>query len=49
MAHSSHKRWRGCCPQCKPEKHKSSSDTLRTPFRELRKLGIKRRYNRNQV
>jgi len=45
---SPHTSWKGC-PVCRPNKHKLAGDTERTPFRELRKLGIKRRYRRNKA
>ena len=48
MAHSPHRRWKGCA-LCKPRKHKGCGDAARTPFRELRKIGKKRRYSRHQV
>lgn len=47
-AHSPHRRWKGC-PLCKPGKFKSQGDAFRTPWPVLRKLGIKRRFNRNKV
>lgn len=34
---------------CKMHKHKGNGDAARTPARELRKLGVSRRYNRNLV
>lgn len=48
MAHSPHRRWKGC-QLCKPHKHRGNGDAIRAPFRELRKLGVKRRFNRHQV
>jgi hypothetical protein len=45
---SPHTRWKGC-PLCSPNKHRGNGDTERTPFRVLKKLGVKRRYSRNKA
>lgn len=48
MAHSSHRRWRGC-PLCKDHKFKDHGRAVREPWPVLRKLGTKRRVKRNQI
>lgn len=45
---SPHTRWKGC-PLCSPSKHRGNGDAERTPFKELKKLGIKRWYSRNKA
>lgn len=45
MAHSPHKRWRGCA-LCKPHKARGIRAAAE-PFRVLRKLGKKRRLGRH--
>ncbi len=48
MAHSSHKRWHGC-HMCKFHKDTRLGDTERTPVNVRRKLGVARRWNRNDI
>lgn len=48
MAHSSHKRQRGCA-LCKPHKNDTLGHTARTPFRVRRQLGVTRRWNRHDI
>jgi hypothetical protein len=45
---SPHTSWKGC-PVCSPSKHKRNGDAERTPYKVLRKLGVKRRYSRNKA
>ncbi|WP_164520323.1 hypothetical protein [Specibacter cremeus] len=46
MAHSSHKRQKGCAI-CSPHKNSRNGDAARTPLRVLRRLGVTRRWSRN--
>lgn len=48
---SPHKQWTGHCSMCAwwNGKQKNAGDTARTPYRVLRKLGVKRRYSRNKA
>lgn len=48
---SSHRRWKGHCLMCASGngKFKRDGDARRTPFRELKKIGVKRRFNRNAI
>ncbi|MHA7132660.1 hypothetical protein [Oerskovia turbata] len=48
MAHSPHRRWKGC-RVCSPHKIRGLGDVARLPFRDLRKIGRKRRWNRHDV
>ncbi|SDZ02376.1 hypothetical protein SAMN05216554_1987 [Herbiconiux ginsengi] len=48
MAHSPHRRWRGCA-LCKPHKIRGAGASSRTPPSVLRKVGRKRRWNRNDI
>jgi hypothetical protein len=48
MAHSPHKRWSGHCLLCVLNGHGSirgAGKAARTPYRDLRKLGKRRRLN----
>jgi hypothetical protein len=45
---SPHTRWKGCM-LCAPHKHRGNGDAERTPFKVLKKIGIKRRYSRNKA
>lgn len=46
MARTTSRRHKGC-QLCKPHKHAGHGDAARTPFRDLRKVGKKRRWNRH--
>lgn len=48
---SPHKRWKGCCLMCASNggKIRGAKTVDKVPFRELRKIGVKRRYNRNKA
>jgi hypothetical protein len=48
MAHSPHRRWRGC-QLCKPHKFKDHGRAVRDPFAVRRKLGKKRRAGRHDI
>ncbi|HEY3503802.1 MAG TPA: hypothetical protein VGN37_13585 [Actinocatenispora sp.] len=48
MAHSPHRRWKGC-RLCKPHKHRGHGDGVRAPWRVMRQVGVKRRWNRHQT
>lgn len=48
MAHSTHRRWRGC-QLCKPHKFKDLGRAERDPWPVRRKLGSKRRAGRHDV
>lgn len=48
MAHSSHRRWKGC-PVCKSHKHSGNGRAVREPWAVLRKLGKKRRVTRGDL
>lgn len=48
MATSSTRRWKGC-RLCKMHKHKDCGQAIRMPWKELRKLGKKRKINRHAV
>lgn len=48
MAHSPHRRWKGC-PVCKPSKFKDHGRAVRDPFRYLRWLGKKKRVSRHDI
>lgn len=45
MAHSPHRRWKGCA-LCKPYKTRGYGRAQRDPWPVVRKLGRKRRYGR---
>jgi hypothetical protein len=45
---SSHTRQKGC-GLCSPHKHKGNGDAARAPWAVNRKIGTKRRRNRNQI
>lgn len=45
---SPHTSWKGCA-LCKPGKHKGAKTLDKVPWPVLKKLGIKRRYNRNKM
>jgi hypothetical protein len=42
------KRQKGC-GLCSPHKFKGHGDTIRVPWSVVRKIGKKRRWNRNQI
>lgn len=44
---SSHARFKGCCWMCGRPKTKVGNAWGNTPFREMRKLGVKRRYRKS--
>lgn len=48
---SPHKRWKGHCLMCASGsgKVRSATPVDKIPFRELRKIGVKRRYSRNKI
>lgn len=48
MAHSSHKRQKGC-GLCKPHKNDRYGDTERAPFSVRRQIGVGRRWNRRDI
>lgn len=48
MAHSPHRRWKGCA-LCKMHKHRGNGDAVRAPWSVMRKVGKKRRWNRHDV
>lgn len=48
MARTSSRRHKGC-RICKPHKHAGNGDAARIPFRDVRKVGRKRRWNRHDV
>lgn len=48
MAHSPHKRWKGCA-MCKPHKFKDHGRREREPWRVLRFLGKRRRITRHDM
>lgn len=48
MAHSPHRRWKGC-RLCKPSKHRGHGDAARAPWAVVRQVGRRRRWNRHQV
>jgi hypothetical protein len=48
MARTSNRRWKGC-RLCKDHKHAAHGDAARTPFRELRKIGKRRRWSRHDT
>jgi hypothetical protein len=50
VKHSPHKRWKGhCIGLCAPHKIKGNGLAEKTPWRELRKLGLKRRVSRRSL
>jgi hypothetical protein len=46
---SPHKRWKGHDMLCSPHKLKGAGRAAKTPWRELRKIGKKRRLSRNET
>jgi hypothetical protein len=48
MAHSPHRRWKGC-PVCKPVKFKDAGRAVREPWPVLKKIGKKRRVRRGDL
>lgn len=46
MAHSPHRRWKGC-PMC--DIHLDEGQAVRTPWKTIRKLGKKRRISRHYI
>ncbi len=48
MAHSPHRRWKGC-QMCKPWKNRSHGDTERAPWAVRRQVGKARRWNRHDT
>lgn len=48
MAHSPHRRWKGC-PMCKPSKFQDQGRAKRDPFSVRRLLGTKRRATRGEI
>ncbi len=48
MAHSPHRRWKGC-PMCKDYKFRDLGQARRKPIGELRKIGKKRRVSRGDL
>jgi hypothetical protein len=51
MAHSPHKRWRGCCLMCAHDlgKVRGSGWNFRAPIRDQRKIGKVRRARRHDL
>lgn len=49
MAHSPHRRWKGCCMMCGGHTVRGNGRARRDPFRVLRKLGKKRRLGRHET
>ncbi|MFE7131201.1 hypothetical protein ACFVIM_10110 [Streptomyces sp. NPDC057638] len=48
MAHSPHRRWKGCA-LCQPHKLRGYGRSVRDPWPVLRKLGTKRRFGRRDL
>jgi hypothetical protein len=48
MAHSPHRRWKGCM-LCAPHKVRGQGRPYRDPWSAVRKTGRKRRYGRGYV
>lgn len=48
MAHSPHRRWKGC-PVCKPAKFKDDGRAHREPWPVLKQIGKKRRIKRGDL
>jgi hypothetical protein len=48
MAHSPHRRWKGC-QLCKPNKHRGAGQAARQPVATLRKVGKARRVTRHDL
>lgn len=48
MAHSSHRRWKGCA-MCKPHKFRDLGQAERQPWAVVRKFGKKRRLSRHDL
>ena len=48
MAHSPHRQWKGG-RVCSPHKDRRQGRAARDPFRELRKLGKRRRVSRRDL
>jgi hypothetical protein len=48
MAHSPHRRWKGC-QLCKPYKHRDAGQSHRQPVSTLRKVGKARRVTRHDL
>ena len=49
MAHSPHRRQKGCCGMCSPNKLKGAGRSVREPWAVLRKLGKIRRVTRGDL
>lgn len=49
MAHSPHKRFKGCCMMCGWHTLRGQGAAIRLPARDLRKLGAKRRLSRHDL
>lgn len=48
MAHSTHRRWKGC-QLCKPQKFRDLGQAKRKPVGELRRIGKRRRVSRHDL
>jgi hypothetical protein len=48
MARTSNRRWKGC-PVCHPSKDARLGDAARAPWRVIRQVGKKRRWNRHDI
>lgn len=48
MAHSPHRRWKGCA-MCKAHKHRGNGDAARTPHSALKRIGRKCRWGRHDI
>jgi hypothetical protein len=48
MAHSPHRRWRGCTV-CKPHTYRGAGRSAKEPWAVLRQLGKKRRVRRGDL
>ncbi|MEU8761496.1 hypothetical protein [Streptomyces sp. NPDC048659] len=49
MAHSPHRRWKGCCPLCAPHKVRGTGRSEKDPAAVRRGLGKSRRLTRRDL